>query len=196
MELVFVGHPIFLSTLAVVLPEAKREPGPVESLPRDDTAFVCPMDSSGMHLDPVYDRKEMFRGSQVNALKTIHRLGSSGEQEEPRLPLCSALGLSVWGSSWLIGSVTGNYDYKERSVVAYDAFYAAYIVARTLPGVNRLVCPPLCVKPGRLGFQSSAAQIARAYKELVRVPEQTAVVMQDSRGVDCYVAVFKDAGEP
>lgn len=191
MELVFVGHPIFLSTLAVVLPEAKREASPVESLEKDDTAFVCPMDSSGLHLDPVYDRKEMFRGSQVNTLKTIYRFGSSGKQEEPRLPSCSALGLSVWGSSWLIGSVTGNY--KERGVVAYDAFYAAYLVARTIPGVKRLVCPPLCVKPGRLGFQSSAAQIARAYKEVVRVPEQKAVVMQDYRGVECYVAVFQDA---
>ena len=125
----------------------------------------------------------------MNMHKTVHRLV---DENALRLPAGSALGISVWGSAWLIGSVTGQFAYRDRGSVAYDAFYAAYIVARTLPGVERLVCPPLCVDPGRVGVRSSAAQIAKAYKDVSKMPEQKAIATADSRGVDCYIAMFKN----
>ncbi len=189
MELVFVGPPLFLSTVAIVLPNAKTEPWPVERLLRDDTAFVCPMDPDGLLADPVYDSKAMFRGVQTNLTKTVQRLGYTDSQDEPHLPTSSALGVSVWGSSWLIGSVIGDHAFRDRSSAASDAFLAAYIVACSLPGVKRLVCPPLCVRPGRLSYQTSAAQIARVLKNVGDMPQQAAVT-PDSRGVQSYLAIY------
>jgi len=190
MELVFVGHQAFLGTIATLLPRAARDSGPVESLERDDTAFVCPMYPDGLHVASVYDSKAMFRGSQVNMRNTIHRFGFVAEEDEPRLPMGSALGVSVWGSSWLIGSVEGDFARRDRGSVAYDAFFAAYTVANSLPGGKRLVCPPLGVGSGRLGFRPAAAQIANAYKDVLKMPEQKAVATADARGIDCYIAMF------
>lgn len=189
MELVFVGHRAFLGTIATLLPEAVISSEPVESVERNDTAFVCPTDSEGMHVESVYDSNAMFRGSQVNMHKTVQKFGLS---EQASLPMGSAVGIAVWGSAWLIGSVGGHFSSRDRGFVAYDAFYAAYIVARTL-GVKRLVCPPLCVALGRVGFQSSAAQIVKAYKDALNTSEQKALATADSRGVDCYVVIFKES---
>ena len=118
MELVFVGHPLFLSTISTVLPEAKIERGAVENLARDDTAFVCSMDTTGLLTNPLYDSKAMFRGVQTNLVNTVRGLGYMNSEEQPHLPMSSALAVSVWGSAWLVGSVTGNYVRRERRFAA------------------------------------------------------------------------------
>ena len=191
MELVFVGPHDFLCMVAKALPEATRHAGPLEVLDRDDTAFVCPMSPSGQLLHDVYDSKAMFRGSQTNMRKTVAAAGYEDSCGRRYMPLSSALGISVWGSAWLIGSVSDRFASCHRGSVAKDAFYAAYVVASGLPGIKRLVCPPLCVESGRIGMGASAAQIARSYKEAGRMCEQYAVSSADSRGVPCYFAVFR-----
>lgn len=193
MELVFTGSPVFLSTIATVLPNATRESGGVETLPRDDTAFVCPMAPDGELAVPVYDSKAMFRGVQTNMTKTVRGLGYTDADGEPYMPLSGALGVSVWGSAWVIGSVTGHYTWTRQKFAAYDAFLAAYIVARSIPGVKRLVCPPLCASVGRISYQVSAAQIAKAVRDITAPQEdQQAASTGDSRGVTCYLATFND----
>lgn len=194
MDLVFVGPPLFLSTIATVMPGAQTEPGPVEKLARDDTAFVCAMDPAGTLLDPVYDSNAMFRGVQTNLRKTVQGIGHSDDEQEPQMPMSSALAVSVWGSAWVIGSVTGNYAFRERGFAASDAFLAVYLTACSIPGLKRLVCPPLCVRVGRLSYQASAAQIAKAFRDAVAMPKQpTAVTTSDSRGVQCYITMFNDS---
>ena len=44
-----------------------------------------------------------------------------------------------------------------------------------------------------MSYQMSAAQIVRAYRDILATPDQPAAVMSDSRGVQCYISMFKDA---
>ena len=187
-----MGPRPFLDCLAIVLPDSTRDERPIERLGRDDTAFVCPMDPIGLHHDPVYDGKGMFRGSQVNMLKTVTALGMRDADDEAYLPHGTALGVSVWGSSWLIGTSNGPIKHRDKASVALDSFFAAYIVARSIPGIKRLVCPPLYVRSGVVGMRAGAAQIAMAYKRACQDTEASAVQTTDSRGVLCYLAMYKD----
>ena len=192
MELVFVGPPAFLDCLAIVLPDSTRDERPVEQLERDDTAFICPMDPIGLHHNPIYDSKLMFRGSQVNMLKTVTSLGMRNSENEAYLPRGTALGVSVWGSAWLIGTANGPVKHRDKASVALDSFFAAYVVARGIPGIKRLVCPPLNVRSGVVGLRAGAAQIAMAYKRVCQDTEALAIQTNDSRGVPCYLAMYKE----
>lgn len=187
-----MGPPAFLDCLAKVLPDSIRDERPVEQLERDDTAFVCPVDPIGLHHDPVYDSKLMFRGSQVNMLKTVTSLGMRATDDKAYLPHGTALGISVWGSSWLIGTANGPVRHRDKAFVAFDSFFAAYVAARSIPGIKRLVCPPLYVRSMVVGLRAGAAQIAMAYKRACQDTDAVAVQTIDSRGVPCYLAMYKD----
>ena len=188
-----MGPAPFLDCLATVLPDSTRDERPVERLERDDTAFVCPMDPIGLHHDPVYDSKLMFRGSQVNMLKTVTTLGMRDADDKAYLSHGTALGVSVWGSAWLIGTANGPIrHHRDKASVALDSFFAAYIVARGIPGIKRLVCPPLYVRSGVVGMRAGAAQIAMAYKRACQDTEAMAIQTSDSRGVPCYLAMYKE----